>query len=435
MSKKHLSLSWGPSFAEVDDGQEWARIHTPSLPVPQLLKTKASQGTFDAQITLSVMRRILDTRLGNSVAQIVTQGFEHWVLLRQEADPGRFDLTPVRREPLTNQENLFGLEERISCTGEIIKALELKDLERIAGDLKKRAIERVCVNLLFSHRNSTHQEMAVKFLKEKGFQVFSRVRDENSSDELSSWRRNLLDASLSSFFEKIRSDIEEALPGSDVSYLDTEKGFVGASELNTSGLLFGREKSLQRNKPLLYFGPEDWAWILPNSERSWKSPWGPLELTHPSCGFFSQQPGRELQLTPQGGLRWGSDLGMDPGPMMWGRSSKMTLLDLMDWHWETTPPLRRTEKTETKVKEQIEALKKISRDWAKLTQAQMQKELRMQLSESLLSDLAGHANSDDFEVGGVLAPILLPILKETKTGFRFTLLKEPLRETTRLGGA
>jgi N-methylhydantoinase A/oxoprolinase/acetone carboxylase beta subunit len=263
MPKQRLSLSWGSSFAESQKGPDWTRVYTPIQPVPALLKNLAGGEAVDLRLSLTVMRRILDTRLGNSVAQIVTQGFEQWVLLRQEPDPGHFDLSPVRREPLANPENLYGLSERMSSTGEVLQKLDLKDLEKISAELKKKNIERVCVNLLFANRNPLHQQQTESFLREKGFQVFSKVRGSGTRDELSAWRRNLLDASLSSFFEKIRSELDEALPGSDIRFLDTEKGFVTASEVSTSGLLFGREKTLQQKKPLIYLGAEEWVWIRP----------------------------------------------------------------------------------------------------------------------------------------------------------------------------
>ena len=432
MPKQRLSLSWGPSFAEFDDGQEWLRIYTAGLPAPQLLKSKISTLTttdFELRVSLSVMRRILETRLGHSVAQIVTKGFEHWVLLRQEAEPGCFDLAPKRREPLTNPENLFPINERISSSGEVLQALDLKELEKICATLKTRGIERVCINLLFSHRNPVHQKQVSHYLRERGFQVFSQTRPEKSEDELSSWRRNLLDASLASFFEKISSDLKEAAPTADLFFLDTEKGFVPREELSTSALLFGREKSLQRTKPLLYFGSEDWCWILPEDQPFWKSPWGPIELKTPRFGFFSMQPGQELVLTSEGRLRWGENVGLDPGPMLWGRSSKLTLLDLMGWHWETNPPLRRTEKTEAKVAEQINALKKNSRDWKGLSAEKMQSEVNHQLLDSLFWDLSFQVPADEFEVGGVLAPVMFPLLKQRQPKWNWTLIKEPIEET------
>lgn len=427
MPKQRLALSWGPSFAETDNSGEWARVYTAQLPIPQLLRSVASGPAGEARVSLSVLRRILDTRLGNSVAQIVTRGFEEWVLLRQEADPGRFDLSPSRREPLANPENLFGVTERISSQGEVLEPLRLAELEKIARDLKKRSIERVCVNLLFTNRNPTHQEQATRFLREQGFQVFSRARGVDSTDELSAWRRNLLDASLSSFFEKLKSETQENLPGWDIQYLDTEKGFVPNEGLTTSGLLFGREKALQQASAVLNFGAEEWCWILPDTRSVWKSPWGALELRHPACGFFSLQPGREIQLTPQGGLRWGSDLGMDPGPMLWGRSSKITLLDLMGWELETRPALRRNEKTEAKAKDQLDAFKKNSRDWAKTTEAQLRKEVMNQLIESLFADLAAAVPSDEFVVGGAFAPVLLPALKAARPKWKW--IEADLRET------
>ena len=432
MPKQRLSLSWGPSFAEFDNGQEWLRFYTAGLPAPQLLKSKISQfpeQTFELKLSLSVMRRILETRLGHSVAQIVTKGFEHWVLLRQEAEPGCFDLAPKRREPLTNPENIFPIDERISSNGEVLQALDLNELEKICVTLKAKGIERVCINLLFSHRNPLHQKQISHYLRERGFQVFSQTRPDRSEDELSAWRRNLLDASLSSFFEKINSDLKEAAPTADLLFLDTEKGFVPREDLSTSGLLFGRERSLQREKPFLYFGSEEWCWILPEDQNLWKSPWGPLELTTPQFGFFSMQPGQELQLTTEGRIHWGEDAGLDPGPMLWGRSSKLTLLDLMGWHWETTPALRRTEKTEAKVTEQISALKRNSRDWKGLSSEKMQSEVIHQLLDSLFWDLSFQVGSDDFEVGGVLAPVLFPFLMQRRPNWNWTLIKEPVQET------
>lgn len=432
MPKQRLSLSWGPSFAELENGSEWFRVYTAQTPIPALLKNLAPSLAPGAElrVSLSVVRRILETRLGNSVAQIVTKGFEHWVLLRQEAEPGRFDLTPSRGEPLSNPEHIFGVTERISADGKVIEKLQHAELEKISAQLKARSIERVCVNLLFANRNPTHQNQIVSHLREQGFQVFARKRDaRDSRDELSAWRRNLLDASLSSFFDKIQSEIQEALPDTATRFLETERGFLPAPAVSTSALLFGRERALQGERPFLYFGPEEWCWVLPENRSSWKSPWGAIELTTPETGFFSAQPGRELLLTPEGRVKWGDDAGLDPGPMLWGRSSRLTLLDVMGWHWETTPPLRRTEKSEAKVNEQLDTLKRNSRDWAKTGVEKVRRDISEQLIESLLNDLASQVDSETFEVGGVLGESLLPLLKKARPRWQWSLREGRLRET------
>jgi hypothetical protein len=426
MLKQCLSLSWGPSFAELETSSGWLRSYTAQQPPQQLLKnTVAADAELKkARVSMSVTRRILNTRLGNSVAQIVTEGFEHWVLLRQEAEPGHFDLAPNRREPLANPENLFGIKERISADGKVLHALQIQDLEKIATTLKSKQIERVCLNFLNSHRNPVHQLAAQKFLQEKGFQVFSRTRSSQSPDELSAWRRNLLDASLASFFTKAFEDFEEVAPGLEFEFLDTEKGFASKAALSTSALLFGREKSLQRSKPLLYFGAEEWGWILPEDQNLWRSPWGLVELKTPVHGFFQAQPGLELVLNSSGQIRWGENSGMDPGPVIWGRSSKLTLLDFVGWHFETKPALRRNEKTEAKSRDLFESFKKNSRDWRSYTPEHAQKDIFETMMNSIITDLAVRLSSDEFLVAGVMAPHILPALKKAKPKWKFESLNE-----------
>lgn len=426
MRKQCLALSWGSSFAELETCSGWVRAYTAQLPAHQLLKnTIASDAALtEARVSMSVTRRILGTRLGNSVAQIVTEGFEHWVLLRQEAEPGHFDLAPNRREPLANPENLFGIKERIAADGRVLTPLKIEDLEKIAATLKSRQIERVCLNFLNSHRNPEHQRAAQKFLQEQGFQVFSRARSETSADELSAWRRNLLDASLASFFAKTFEDFTEVAPQMSFEFLDTEKGFVPVNALSTSGLLFGREKSLQTQIPFLYFGSEEWGWVLPEDQNLWRSPWGAVELTAPVHGFFHAQPGLELVLNPTGQIRWGDNTGMDPGPVLWGRSSRLTVLDFLGWHFETKPALRRSEKSEAKSRDLFESLKKNSRDWRSHSFETAHQEIFDTMISTILTDLSVRLNSDTFAVGGVMAPHIIPALKKAKPKWSFQILND-----------
>lgn len=432
MLKQCLSLSWGPSFAELQTPKLGVRSLATQIHPGQLLKAQIAThpDLQKARMSMSVTRRILNTRLGNSVAQIVTKGFEHWVELRQDADPQYFDLSPSRRDPLANSENIFSVQERISSQGEIALPLNLQELASIAETLKKKQITRVCLNFLNSHQNPSHQEQARKFLNENGFRVFSQERTKNKEgDELSAWRRNLLDAGLASFVEKSIQDLSEACPELSFEFLDTEKGFCSQDSLSNSGLLFGRELALQREKPFVYFGAEDWGWVLPQKTNSWKSPWGHIQLEHPEHGFFRLQPGQELILNSFGQIRWGTDLGLDPGPVMWGRSSKLTLLDFLGWQLQTEPALRRNEKSELKVQDLYSAFKKNSKDWSSLSFDQARQDVFEALIESLLIDLSANLQCDDFIIGGVWAAEILPLIKKRKPKWKISLNSSANLET------
>lgn len=374
---------------------------------------KPEAGT-QVRAALSVSRKILKTRLGNSVAQICTQGFQDWIALRQEPESPHFVLSPTRPELMGNSEHIFQVKERTLANGEQPHKINAEELQKITKQIKSRGLTRVCLNFLNSHTNPENLQLAEKICREESLEVYSHKSASKTRDELSVWRRNLLDASLASFIERIEEEFSslESLQ-TELVVLNTEKGFQKISKESSAGFLFSREKALAaKNQTLIYLGPEEWVWIQPGTEPHWKSPWGLIDLEKPQMGFFSIQPGQELKLGPLGHLELGDDNGMDPGPVLWGRSNKLTVYDALQWELKTTPELRRSEKTQAKVTEMLTGLLKHSSSQKLLDLELLKKEFTSLLASTIVSDLSGQLSDTEILLAGEWGKALLPELKK-----------------------
>lgn len=346
-----LGISLGTSFAEyclIDTRRpnvslSFSRHYLPTENLTNSLKIFLEKNSDvkinQVCIASRVLEKILDTRLGGSVAQIVTQGFENWPLLRQSLSNPYFEIFPTRTEALASQDLIFGIHERINAQGKVIKKVKISELEQIAEKLKLQKIEKICVNLLFSEINNTHLNSVTQFFKEKGFQVFSSEGTENYKDEILSWRRNLLNASLAGTAQEIHSEIMTALEGrahqDQIFYFDGSGKPFHFQVDRLSSSLFGPYSLIankyQDDKQILFLGMEKWYLIKPQSQKkTWDSPWGPLGGQIPNCQPLRLQPTSELTVDEFETLEWSpAEVGFEPGPMMFGRALKPTVFDAL----------------------------------------------------------------------------------------------------------
>jgi hypothetical protein len=341
-----LSLHLGSSFADllIFEGSKLLQnqllyLHGQSLSsaLKNILSEHKGQ-VANIYVSCRHLDKILGTKLGGSVAQIVTRGFENWALLRQPTFPHHFELKPSRLEPLASQENIFGINERISARGEVVQALQISELEIIASKLKLMNIKKVCINLLFSHKNSKHLKTAVQFFKEQGFGVFAAERLSSTSDEIPVWRKNILNACLAGTFEELKSEILKPFDGltaPKLLFLLDGKSIGDAGLNDISSTLHGWAQAIlertPKNHECLYVGLENWWFLNPTKRYStWESPWGLIEADLPAMTRLRTQPTSELkpdifeclQISPD-------ELGFEPGPMSFGRALRPCAFDML----------------------------------------------------------------------------------------------------------
>ncbi len=293
--------------------------------LPAFLATHRALKPQKVFVSLRFLEKILEYRLGGSVAQLVTEGFENWLQIRSHHPS---------QQSLSNPEMIFPVKERTSADGEVLQELSLDDLETLAAKLKALEVKRICIHFLHSQLQPQNLQKAQAFFEERGFDVF--VPQPSDNEEITRWRANTLNASISGTFLELKEQIETAcqefLTPENIFFLSAQKKTFQNQKEYRLGSLFSTRTAVIENETapsLLYLGLEKFSWIEKESERFWQSHWGPVELTHPRCLDLQIQPTSRIDLNLFGELDFSlQNDGFEPGPMTMGRGQKPTLLDL-----------------------------------------------------------------------------------------------------------
>ena len=104
-------------------------------------------------------------RQGARTALVTTKGFRDILEIARGNRPDPFDLHYQRDEPLISRELRLEVPERIGSKGEVIDALDVPALEKIAGELKDLDVESVAIFFMNSYINPAHEEAAAEKLK------------------------------------------------------------------------------------------------------------------------------------------------------------------------------------------------------------------------------------------------------------------------------
>jgi len=105
---------------------------------------------------------------GAKTALITTKGFEDILEVGKQARDGMYDLIAKRKAPiLVPRKFRFGLEERISAQGEVIKNIDYKGLEEVVNNIKENQIESLAICFLHSYKNPIHEQMVRDYITNK----------------------------------------------------------------------------------------------------------------------------------------------------------------------------------------------------------------------------------------------------------------------------
>ena len=104
---------------------------------------------------------------GERRALITTKGFRDVLELSRIRTPRLYDLYYQKPVPLVERRFRLEVDERISHRGEILKPLNVKDVQIAVDLVENEAINSVAVCLLHSYANSEHEEMIVDIIKSR----------------------------------------------------------------------------------------------------------------------------------------------------------------------------------------------------------------------------------------------------------------------------
>lgn len=175
-----IGIDTGGTFTDIVI-YEKGRIITRKVPSnrekPHLTLLQGLSGILDANFELTYGTTIATNafleKKGDRTAFLSTKGFEHILHLQRQTRTNLFSLFPEKADSIVDRQDCCGINERILYTGEIIKDIDLRELQEILNKLKEKEIKCVSIVFLHSYKNTFNEKTVEKYFKERGFFVSS----------------------------------------------------------------------------------------------------------------------------------------------------------------------------------------------------------------------------------------------------------------------
>lgn len=331
---------------------------------------KLIQGLEDIKInsvyvSYRYLERIFKFKLGGSVAQVVTQGYESWLSLHQHNKSET--LFTLKAPPdLSSVDMIFPIKEKVSASGNIEIPIDADELLELVAALKKKETKRVCLNLVNSEKNTTHRDQIKKVLEDSNFEVFDSL-DLGDESDIYSWRSSLIEASLAGTFNEMKSEISESLSpyveataihfvsNNHATKKNTRNILSGLSALEDAFFDFAKTKiPVPDQFDVLHLGLENFSiWL--NEDACWNSPWGRTSLQTKKRIDLKVQPTNSFHLNPFEEVEISAvEESFEPGPMCLGRGKIPCVYDILNSE-SAAPELQK------KIKDSFWALARSSR--------------------------------------------------------------------------
>src|SRR5579871_3961258 len=104
-------------------------------------------------------------RKGAKTALLTTVGFRDVYAIGRSNRIEAFNLFFHRPKPLTRRELTFEVDERLNASGQVIRPMDVRQVETIAHGLRAAGVEAVAVCFLHSYANPAHERLAGEVLR------------------------------------------------------------------------------------------------------------------------------------------------------------------------------------------------------------------------------------------------------------------------------
>jgi len=169
-------------------------------------------------------------RKGEDFVLITTKGFEDVILIGRQTRPKVYDFFVEKPKPFVKEENIIGVDERLSAKGEVIKPLTEREVKRALKFVKRKGVRSFAVSLLHSYKNPVHEVSLAKALstsKELLLSLSHEVLCEIREYERTA--TTAINAYLSPILKRYLETLEEALPQTRVFVEQSNGGYMPIS--------------------------------------------------------------------------------------------------------------------------------------------------------------------------------------------------------------
>lgn len=208
---------------------------TPGDPAQAVLdavaKTEAP-GTVDVRHGTTLGTNAMLERRGARVAFVTTAGFEDTIEIGRQARAALYDWFAPAPVCLAPRELRFGVAERVSAEGEILRAPTDAELETLVEKVRGCGAEAVAVSLLFSFANPENERRVVEALGRLGVPVSVSHRILPEFREYERASTTVVNAYLAPRMEKYLLHLEQRVAaehgGGRVEVMQSSGGIVSA---------------------------------------------------------------------------------------------------------------------------------------------------------------------------------------------------------------
>lgn len=441
-----LGLYISKSFAEISaltpqlEEVAFKRWYTPRmnihLGIREFLETLLNDENEESYevnkiyIASQYLEKLFEFKLGGSVAQLVTRGFEQWPYLKQTSISNawkNYDRAPT----LSIKNHWIPVSERVSSDGHLERELSDGELDSTYDYIKAHEIKRICIHFLHSHKNNHNSNKAAQFFTNKGYDVFCPSDlFINEIDESAVFRQNTFNASMTGTWEEmvleVKKAFEEKTITSPIEYLHG----IGPQEENKNlrwnsllGFALAQQKviskSAQTECDVLYLGLEKFD-LIHSASSTHKSitPWGDVATKGPDIHHLKIQPDSLIFVNRFKELDFSSECyGFEPGPMTLGRGLNPLCFDLFHEQFSSEDEIEGISELlsgagKQRFINQLLTLSKSSRDQKNTDSDTIISDLKSLCAHQIINEVLWKAKSKKIVVTGYFSELLKEDLLE-----------------------
>jgi N-methylhydantoinase A len=143
----------------------------PSLAVLEAVTRMAGGGDVELRHGTTVGTNTMLERKGARVAFVTTQGFEDTIAIGRQTRSSLYDWFAPVPVCLVPKDLRFGVPERVSAEGEILRRPTDEELEMLVGQVRASSTEAIAISLLFSFANPETERRVETALRGLGLPI------------------------------------------------------------------------------------------------------------------------------------------------------------------------------------------------------------------------------------------------------------------------
>jgi N-methylhydantoinase A len=184
----------------------------------------------------TVATNALIERKGARTALISTCGFKDILEIGRQNRPNLYDWN-ISLPPVLVPPNLrFEVDERVSSCGEVIKQLDVEQIEQISNYLKQNNVESVAICLLFSFLYPQHEQVITTKLRSKGYFTCASSEILPEFREYERTSTTVVNAYVSPILDHYLSTLENSLSNCKLQMMQSNGGMINIPEARQNGV-------------------------------------------------------------------------------------------------------------------------------------------------------------------------------------------------------